>query len=89
MKKTFAIMFTVLSLALITDSFDFGHALMMFYLAGIVPGTNISIDASSMLEFFALIAGFIVARLMMAFFRTVSPRSSTTLSTQPLQSFQN
>lgn len=63
MKKTITIILTILSLLLILDSVNFSHALMMFLLAGVIPGTNIAIDGAQMLEFVALVAGFIVARL--------------------------
>lgn len=69
MKKTTAIILTLLSLVLILDSFNFGHALMMFYLAGLIPGTNIALSASQMLELFAVAAGFTVARLTLYFIR--------------------
>jgi len=64
MKKTIAIIITIFSLLLILDSFNFGHALMMFYLAGVIPGTNVILDGAQMLELFAIIAGFIVARIV-------------------------
>jgi len=64
MKKTIAIIITIFSLLLILDSFNFGHALMMFYLAGVIPGTNVILDGAQMLELFAVIAGFIVARVI-------------------------
>jgi len=73
MKKTIAVTLTLLSLLLILDSFNFGHALMMFYLAGVIPGTNIAIDAARMLEFFAVVAGFIVARLTVYIIRSFIP----------------
>ncbi|MFZ1301351.1 MAG: hypothetical protein WAQ27_02095 [Candidatus Microsaccharimonas sp.] len=64
MKKTITIILITLSLLLILDSIDFSHALMMFILAGVIPGTNITIDASQMLWLFAMIGGFIVGRAM-------------------------
>jgi len=64
MKKTIAIIITIFSLLLILDSFNFGHALMMFYLAGVIPGTNVTLDGAQMLELFAVIAGFIIARVV-------------------------
>jgi len=64
MKKTITSILIISSLLLILDSFNFGHALMMFYLAGIIPGTNVSINADQMLEFFAIIAGFTVGQIM-------------------------
>ena len=76
MKKTAAIILTALSLLMILDSFNFGHALMMFLLAGVIPGTNIAIDGARMLEFFALIAGFTVARLTTHVIRSIKPRTT-------------
>jgi hypothetical protein len=73
MKKTVATILTILSLLLILDSFNFGHALMMFYLAGIIPGTNIAIDAVQMLQFFALISGFTLARVLTYAVRSFKP----------------
>jgi len=82
MKKTATIILTALSLLMILDSFNFGHALMMFYLAGVIPGTNFALDAAQMLEFFAIIAGFVVARVMMYIVRSFIPR---TANTSPIQ----
>jgi len=73
MKNTITIIATTLSLLLILDSFNFGHALMMFYLAGVIPGTNFAIDGAQMLEFFAIIAGFTVARVMAYAIRSFKP----------------
>jgi len=78
MKKTAAIIFTALSLLMILDSFNFGHALMMFYLAGIIPGTNIALSAAQMLEFFAIVAGFVVARIMTYVVRSFMAQTNTT-----------
>jgi hypothetical protein len=67
MRKT--IIFTCLALSglMILDSFNVGHALMMFLLAGIIPGTNLAISAQNMIEFFALLTGFVVARIFNRF----------------------
>jgi len=70
-KKTVTIIFIILSAVLILDSMDFAHALAMFLLAGIIPGTNIVISATVMLEFFALVIGFVIARVCMYVVRTV------------------
>ncbi len=75
MKKTITLIFIFSSLVLILDSFDVSHALMMFYLVGIIPGTNISIDAARMLEFFALFTGFIFARIVNSTFRSLKPET--------------
>lgn len=76
MKKTITITLTIFSLLLILDSFNFGHALMMFYLAGVIPGTNVAIGGAQMLEFFAIIAGFTVGRVMSYIVRSFKPSVS-------------
>ena len=63
MKKTFTIIFTILSALLILDSMDVSHAIAMFLLAGIIPGTNIALNPDRMLELFALLIGFVLARV--------------------------
>ena len=63
MKKSLIIAFTIPSLVLILDSMNAGHAFTMLLLAGIVPGTNLVINAEPMLEFFALLIGFVLARI--------------------------
>ena len=63
MKKTIIIACVSLSLFMIFDSLNAGHALVMFVLAGVIPGTNVAIDASRMLEFFALLIGFTLSRV--------------------------
>jgi hypothetical protein len=68
MKKTFTIIFLSLSALLILDSMDMSHALAMFLLAGIVPGTNIVLTADYMLMLFALLLGFVLARVCTAAF---------------------
>jgi len=76
MKKTITIILIILSLIIILDSFNFSHAMMMFLLAGVIPGTNVIIDGAQMLEFFALIAGFTVARITAGLFRSIKPRTA-------------
>lgn len=63
MKKTITIICLVLSAVIILDSLNAWHALAMFYLAGEIPGTRTSINANDMLSFFALMFGFVLARL--------------------------
>ena len=63
MKKNLTIIFIVLSALLILDSMNAFHALTMFMLAGIIPGTNIVINADRMLEFFTFFLGFVLARV--------------------------
>ena len=76
MKKTITILLILCSTLLILDSFNFGHAMMMFLLAGVVPGTNIIIDADSMLELVAIVSGFIVARVVTAIVRSALAKPS-------------
>ena len=63
MKKLITIICIILSAIIILDTFDAWHAIAMFYLAGEIPGTRRSISAETMLEFFALLLGFVVARI--------------------------
>lgn len=51
MKKALTILFLSLSAILILDSaLNAVHALMMFLLAGVIPGTNIAISGDRMLR---------------------------------------
>jgi uncharacterized membrane protein (DUF485 family) len=63
MKKVITIICLVLSAVIIFDSFNAWHALAMFYFAGEIPGTNTSVNAGTMLSVFALLIGFIMARI--------------------------
>lgn len=68
------------SALMILDTMNAGHALVMFVFVGILPGTDISISASRMLEIFALLIGFTLARIV----ASISNQSSngTILSAQ-------
>lgn len=57
------------SFYMILDSMNAGHALVMFLLAGIIPGTNIVIEAGRMFEFFTLLIGFTLSRITISLFR--------------------
>lgn len=76
MKNIIIITCLALSALLILDSLNAGHALAMFYLAGEIPGTQIALSASTMMEFFALLTGFVLARIgnraVMTFFSRLS-----------------
>ncbi|HEY8992450.1 MAG TPA: hypothetical protein VIM37_01210 [Candidatus Microsaccharimonas sp.] len=63
MKKLITTICLVLSAVIILDSFNTWHALAMFYLAGEIPGTHTSISAGTMMSVFALLIGFVLARL--------------------------
>jgi len=49
MKQLLTTTFTILSVIIILDSMNFGHALMMFLLAGVIPGTTIVLSGEQML----------------------------------------
>ena len=72
MKKKLTIIFTILSGILILDSMNVGHDLAFFFLAGIIPGTNIVLNADRMLEVFTLLLGFVLARVSIHVGRAVS-----------------
>jgi len=48
---------------MILDSLNAGHLLMMFLLAGIIPGTTIVLSPNDMMSLFALLIGFVLARI--------------------------
>lgn len=62
MKKTLTITFLILSSIIVLDSFNAGHALMIFLLAGIIPGTDIVVSAEDVLAATLLIFGLICGR---------------------------
>lgn len=78
MKKTTTIILTSLSLLIILDSMNFSHAIMMFLLAGVIPGTNIAIDGALMLECIAFIAGFTLSRVVLFSIRNFKLRTLKT-----------
>ena len=63
MRKIIIFTCLILSGLMILDSLNVGHALMMFFLAGVIPGTDTAISAQVMVELFALTGGFVLARL--------------------------
>jgi hypothetical protein len=74
MRKLIITACTILSILMILDSLNAGHALVMFVLAGVIPGTNIAIDAGRMLELFTLLIGFTLSRLTLYLVRLGSVR---------------
>ncbi len=74
MRRTIIITSLILSGLIILDSMNAGHALMMFLLAGIIPGTNIALSAQQMMEGFALVGGFVIARVMSNLLRMITAR---------------
>ena len=63
MKKAITLICITLSIILILDSFNVWHAVAMFYLAGVIPGTRTALNAETMLSLFALLIGFVLARI--------------------------
>lgn len=63
MKRIITITCITLSALLILDTVNAGHAVVMFYLAGQIPGTNLTLSANAMLQIFALLIGFVLARI--------------------------
>lgn len=85
MKKVITIIFVILSIVIILDSMNAVHALAMFFLAGIIPGTNIALSATSMLEAFTLLIGFTLSRVVLGIIRVAGkaqPSKGTMLSAQ-------
>jgi hypothetical protein len=75
MKKFIIITCLTLSSLMVMDSFNAGHALVMFLLVGIVPGTDIVVSATTMLQIVALFAGLTLSRLVSKPFRQLVSRS--------------
>jgi hypothetical protein len=63
MKKAITTTCLILSAVIILDSFYVWHAVAMFYLAGEIPGTRTSISAGTMMSVFAVLTGFVLARI--------------------------
>lgn len=80
MKKTITIILIALSGIILLDTLNAGQALMMFYLAGVIPGTNIVIDAARALEAFALVIGFVLARIALTVMPKLVFKRNNTLS---------
>ncbi|MGH7218664.1 MAG: hypothetical protein ACREGE_04455 [Candidatus Microsaccharimonas sp.] len=74
MKKALTLLFTLLSILIILDSLNAGHAVAMFLLAGVIPGTNLVLDATRTLELFLLLSGFTLSRIILNAVRIVIAR---------------
>ena len=79
MKKALTLVFVSLSLVLILDSMNAGQAIMMFLLAGVIPGTTVALDANRMLELFALLTGFTLSRICMRAIRSVARQRTSSI----------
>lgn len=73
-KKSLSILFTAFSGVLILDTLNISHGIVFFLMAGIIPGTNFSIDANTMLIIFALATGFTLSRITVRLLTTVQLR---------------
>ncbi|MCX6728432.1 MAG: hypothetical protein NTV39_01525 [Candidatus Saccharibacteria bacterium] len=62
MRKYLTVFFLISSLLIILDSIHFGYALMMFFFAGIIPGTNLQLTPEEMLILYVIAAGIVVIR---------------------------
>ena len=78
MKKTLILTLTILSALLILDSMNAWHAVAMFYLAGEIPGTHHSLSAATMMEVFAMLTGFVIARISNRAILSLLVRKTTT-----------
>lgn len=76
MRKAIIITSLILSSILILDTFSFGYALAMFFLAGVVPGTQLVVSADQMLSLYALLLGFVFARVSQHFIRAAMSRKA-------------
>ena len=64
----------VVSALMVLDTVNAGQALVMFVFVGALPGTDVTISASRMLEIFALLIGFTLSRIVISIIRN-SPAS--------------
>lgn len=76
MRKAVIITTTILSGLMILDSLHAGHAFMMFLLAGIIPGTTLSLSPTMTLELFALLFGFVLSRVVVNLTRQAFSQST-------------
>lgn len=77
MQKNLTILFVSLSAVLVLDTLNAGQALVMLLLAGIIPGTNIAVDAGLMFEYILLLAGFTLSRITVGIYRAYDTRERT------------
>lgn len=60
----------ILSAIMILDSMNAGYAIVMFLLAGVIPGTNVAISGAHMLELFVLLIGIVLSRITLRVMRS-------------------
>lgn len=71
MKRTIIITSLSLSGLLILDSFNAWQSLVLFFIAGQIPGTDIILSGATMLSLFALLIGIVAGRLTTAALRAL------------------
>lgn len=72
MKTTATNLFLILSTVIILDAFNAGHALMLFLLAGIIPGTSLAVSADFALALILGLFGVFFGRATWALILSVS-----------------
>lgn len=72
MKRFFTVFFLVSGLLIVLDSIHFGYGLMMFFFAGLIPGTNLQLTPEQMLILYVIAMVFIVIRLKPQLLRRLS-----------------
>lgn len=65
MKKTITTLCLVGSGLIILSSFDFAHSLVLFLLAGVIPGTNVALTPIDMMAASATAITVVILRLVL------------------------
>jgi hypothetical protein len=60
MKKTAVIITAVIGTILILDLTKFGYSLVLFLMAGIIPGTDISFTPTQMMVLMTILGGMVI-----------------------------
>lgn len=82
MKQIVTILCLSLSGFIVLDTFNAGHAFTMFLFAGIIPGTNIALDANRMFEIFSFLIGFTLSRIIVSVLHNYGIARKLTAPTQ-------
>lgn len=60
MRRNIIIILNLLSLMIICDAMNMGESLMLFFVAGIIPGTHVSISPLVMLAVFVILSAMML-----------------------------
>lgn len=71
MKTKLTVLFSIGSGLIVLDSIDPIHSIMLFLLAGVIPGTNIAVPAVDMMAAYATAFTMVILRL--AFWTRLKP----------------